>query len=71
MANPKGKKNISLTIPIELGLEGKDLKKGLSQLFSLYHSISKIPEPEIKSKLQELTKDFDIELLKKLETAIK
>ena len=66
--NPKGKKNISLTVPIDSGLTGRDLRKGISQLYSFFTSIAKIPG--IKSDLQVLVKDLDIELLKKLEKVI-
>ena len=34
--NPKGKKTISLTVSEELDLTGRELKKGINQLYRLF-----------------------------------
>lgn len=50
--NPKGKKSITLTVPEELDLTGKELKRGISQLYRLYLGIID-------------REDMDLEILKK------
>ena len=50
--NPKGKKSITLTVPKELELTGRELKKIIRQLLTAYHDEFVMIDDELIVKLE-------------------